>query len=67
MATQTIIGEPILLAGADCPDTINAVLSLLPLDFFEPCAAWHMEVQPRFALPSAPRAPGGAGTSSGCS
>lgn len=32
------------LAGADAPEALAAVLSLLPLDDFEPVAAWTMAV-----------------------
>jgi L-fucose mutarotase len=38
-------GVPVIrLDGASTTQTLDAVLSVLPLDEFEPCAAFHMQV-----------------------
>ena len=34
----------VLLAGTTAPDVLKAVLQVLPLDDFVPCAAWTMQV-----------------------
>mmetsp|Transcript_31093 Transcript_31093/g.79944 ORF Transcript_31093/g.79944 Transcript_31093/m.79944 type:complete len:162 (+) Transcript_31093:86-571(+) len=51
VATKTTTGRLITLAGADCPQAVRAICSLLPLDYFVPCPAWHMSPQAGSQLP----------------
>mmetsp|Transcript_7989 Transcript_7989/g.15104 ORF Transcript_7989/g.15104 Transcript_7989/m.15104 type:complete len:159 (+) Transcript_7989:66-542(+) len=50
-ATKTTSGKLVLLAGVDCPQTVDAVCSVLPLDYFVPDPAYHMSPQEGVELP----------------
>lgn len=50
-AAATSSGKHVLLAGANLPDTLEAVCSVLPLDFFVEQPARHMAPQEGVALP----------------
>ena len=43
-AAHTVTGTPVSLPGLAAVDAVDAILSLMPLDTFVPCAAWRMEV-----------------------
>ena len=51
VAPKTTSGKHVLLAGADLPEALDAILSVLPLDFFVDSPAQHMAPQPGVALP----------------
>jgi hypothetical protein len=38
-ATKTVTGVPIVLAGCDLPTAVDAICSIMPLDFFVECPA----------------------------
>jgi L-fucose mutarotase len=38
-ATKTVTGTPIVLAGCDLPTAVDAICSIMPLDFFVDCPA----------------------------
>ena len=44
VAMSTVIGEPILMAGAPAVRAVEAILSVMPLDTFVPDPAGRMEV-----------------------
>ena len=44
VAMSTVIGEPILMAGAPAARAVEAILSVMPLDTFVPDPAGRMEV-----------------------
>ncbi len=43
-APSTVLGFPLKMLGANAPQAIRAVLSVMPLDSFEAHVAWRMEV-----------------------
>eukprot|EP00928_Gymnodinium_smaydae_P030256 TRINITY_DN22546_c0_g1_i1.p1 TRINITY_DN22546_c0_g1~~TRINITY_DN22546_c0_g1_i1.p1 ORF type:complete len:176 (-),score=38.43 TRINITY_DN22546_c0_g1_i1:102-581(-) len=51
IAAATTSGKHILLAGADCPQALDAICSVLPLDFFVPNPASLMGPQAGSELP----------------
>ena len=38
-ATKTVTGAPVVLAGCDLPTAVDAICSIMPLDFFVECPA----------------------------
>merc|ERR1712083_217468 len=51
VATKTTTGKLVVLAGADCAQATQAICSVLPLDYFVSCPAWHMSPQEGAELP----------------
>eukprot|EP00667_Euglena_gracilis_P028735 EG_transcript_37075 len=51
LAAKTTTGKVVQLAGADVVQALNAVCSVLPLDFFVESAAGHMVPSPGVDLP----------------
>ena len=41
-ATKTVVGEAVVLAGCDLPRAVDAICSLMPLDFFVDCPALYI-------------------------
>merc|ERR1712083_1142104 len=50
-AAKTTSGKLVLLAGADCPQAVDAICSLLPLDYFVPDPVLHMSPSEGIELP----------------
>eukprot|EP01047_Picozoa_sp_COSAG01_P085225 COSAG01_NODE_18631_length_1063_cov_1.399378_1_plen_94_part_10 len=48
---KTITGEAVVLAGCDLPRAVDAICSLMPLDFFVDCPALYMAPDPGVELP----------------
>lgn len=59
-ATKTVTGAPIILAGVDLPTAVDAICSIMPLDFFVDCPALcavspsvpHRTMRPGGSVPS---------------
>lgn len=51
VATKTVHGEVIQLAGVDMVQACDAICSVLPLDGFVPCPVRHMAPDAGVALP----------------
>jgi L-fucose mutarotase len=48
---KTITGEAVVLAGCDLPRAVDAICSVMPLDFFVDCPALYMAPDPGVELP----------------
>ena len=43
-AAETVYGEPVQLAGADMVEAVDAICSVMPLDFFIECPAQYSKI-----------------------